>query len=285
VPRRDDGDADLAVDPQASRQGDITSLVHAQGIGNVPVVSLEIRAVSTRSAVLSLLLGSHPPTLAASDVVAAMDVLGISEATTRVALSRMVASGDLHREGSTYSLVERLRERQRRQDAAVTPETRPWDGGWELVVVTATRRPAADRALLRTSLAELRLAELREGVWMRPANLSRPLPAGLADVIRPLLTAPVDDATELVTGLWDLRAWSTLGHELLRHAERADDKAIRFATMAALVRHLLTDPVLPPELLPEDWPGQQLRSTYADYRAELSALLPAATEPDPKEKT
>ena len=27
-------------------------------------------------------------------------------------------------------------------------------------------------------MTRLRLAELREGVWMRPANLDRPLPAG-----------------------------------------------------------------------------------------------------------
>ena len=36
-----------------------------------------------------------------------------------------------------------------------------------------------------------------------------------------------------------------------------------------MVRHLLTDPVLPAELLPADWPGDQLRDAYADFAAEL----------------
>jgi phenylacetic acid degradation operon negative regulatory protein len=38
---------------------------------------------------------------------------------------------------------------------------------------------------------------------------------------------------------------------------------------AAIVRHLLTDPVLPDELLPADWPGMRLRTAYNDFAAEL----------------
>jgi phenylacetic acid degradation operon negative regulatory protein len=38
---------------------------------------------------------------------------------------------------------------------------------------------------------------------------------------------------------------------------------------AAMVRHLLTDPVLPEELLPADWPGSRLRAAYNDFATEL----------------
>ena len=47
----------------------------------------------------------------------------------------------------------------------------PWDGGWTLAVVTETRRPVSARAELRRAMGVLRLAELREGVWLRPDNL------------------------------------------------------------------------------------------------------------------
>jgi phenylacetic acid degradation operon negative regulatory protein len=40
-------------------------------------------------------------------------------------------------------------------------------------------------------------------------------------------------------------------------------------TAAAMVRHLLTDPVLPDELLPDDWPGAALRDAYNTFAAEL----------------
>jgi phenylacetic acid degradation operon negative regulatory protein len=38
-----------------------------------------------------------------------------------------------------------------------------------------------------------------------------------------------------------------------------------------MVRHLLTDPVLPDELLPDDWPGAALRAAYVNFAAELVA--------------
>ena len=38
-----------------------------------------------------------------------------------------------------------------------------------------------------------------------------------------------------------------------------------------MVRHLLTDPVLPGELLPDDWPGDALRTAYTNFAAELVA--------------
>jgi phenylacetic acid degradation operon negative regulatory protein len=34
---------------------------------------------------------------------------------------------------------------------------------------------------------------------------------------------------------------------------------------AAVLRHLLADPVLPDELLPADWPGLALRREYDPY--------------------
>ncbi len=47
----------------------------------------------------------------------------------------------------------------------------PWDGTWELAVVSLERRSAADRLALRKAATALHLAELREGVWIRPDNL------------------------------------------------------------------------------------------------------------------
>jgi phenylacetic acid degradation operon negative regulatory protein len=51
----------------------------------------------------------------------------------------------------------------------------------------------------------------------------------------------------------------------------ATEVPARFVIAAAIVRHLLTDPVLPDELLPADWPGTRLRTAYNDFAAELLA--------------
>src|SRR5207302_2134883 len=98
---------------------------------------------------------------------------GIAERTVRVALTRRVADGDVVGEQGVYRLTERLVERQARQDESGSPRTKRWRGAWEMAIVTAPPRPLADRVALRKSMVALRLSELREGVWLRPANLAR----------------------------------------------------------------------------------------------------------------
>jgi len=231
------------------------------------------RPLTARSVVLSLLLGAHPPELPVRDIVRAVELFDISEATLRVALSRMVGAGDLDRRDGTYRLTRRLLQRQARQDDATHPRTRPWRGRWEIAVVTSVGRGAADRAELRARLTGLRLAELREGTWLRPANLRRTWPAELGGLARRFTARPDDDAAELTGQLWDLPGWAATAGALLERLETTADPAEKFSTAAAAVRHLLRDPVLPPELLPADWPGAQLRDRYAAYQAELTRLL------------
>ena len=225
--------------------------------------------MTARSVVLSVLLGAHPACATTAELLRLTDGFGIRESTLRVALTRLVAAGDLIRSDDGYRLSDRLLARQRRQDEALYPRTHDWDGTWSTVVVTAVGADARSRAALRATLADSRFAELREGVWMRPANLDAEPPAvnGRARILLSRDDAPA----QLAASLWDLGGWSTAGHRLLRDMARARDVPARFAVAAASVRHLLTDPVLPPELLPTPWPGAELRQAYADFAEQLAA--------------
>ncbi len=228
--------------------------------------------LSARSVVLSLLLGSGPEGITGRRLVVAGSEMGIAEQTIRVALSRMVAVGDLTRADGAYLLSPRLRERQRRQEAAIHPKTQPWSGEWAMaIVVAATGRSAAERAALRTTLTRLRMAELREGVWLRPDNLPESGAPGALDdaVVRRLHAHPVDPVA-LAGELWNLSGWARTAGELLELADAASEPGDRLAVMAAVVRHLLADPMLPDELLPTAWPGDRLRIAYERYRHELS---------------
>ncbi len=168
---------------------------------------LALRPLSARSVVLSLLLGVHPAELSAAALVRAGDLFDVPETTLRAAVSRMVSAGDLVRDGGTYRLSERLLDRQRRQDEALRIDQVDWDGAWEQVVITSSGRSAADRAGLRSTLAALRLAELREGVWLRPANLARPLPAWPDDLITTFrVTSRVRSPSRSATGCGTSRA-------------------------------------------------------------------------------
>lgn len=224
--------------------------------------------MTARSVVLSVLLGAHPAWATAAELLSLTADFGIKENSLRVALTRMVGVGDLVRSDDGYRLSDRLLARQRRQDAALHPVIRDWDGTWLTVVVTAVGADSRARAGLRIGLQHSRFAELREGVWLRPDNLVADLPGEVDGRVR-VLHARDDRPAELAATLWDLPAWSKAGDRLLRDMDRTTGIPERFAAAAAMVRHLLTDPVLPAELLPADWPADQLRAAYADFAAQL----------------
>src|SRR5687768_12666734 len=100
-----------------------------------PAISQQLeedeRPLSARSVVASILLGTRPPELPGRLLVRAGELFGITEGTTRVALSRMVASGELEATGDgRYRLAGRLLERRARQDESRQPPARRWNGDW-----------------------------------------------------------------------------------------------------------------------------------------------------------
>ena len=63
------------------------------------------RPLTARSLVASTLLGTQPPVLPGRVLVRLAELFGIAEGTTRVALSRMVAAGELEVDDGRYRLV------------------------------------------------------------------------------------------------------------------------------------------------------------------------------------
>ena len=177
--------------------------------------------LTTRSVLASTLLGTRPPRLPVGRLVRAGALFGIAEGTVRTALSRMATAGEVEADDGWYRLSGRLVERQQRQDASRTAaRAEPWSGRWWMAVVRGARRPAGRRAELRAAMATLRFAELREGVWLRPANLdperSPVARAALADqchrfdVDSPQSESPAD----LAASLWDLAPWASRARAL-----------------------------------------------------------------------
>lgn len=237
----------------------------------VPVLT-STRPLTVRSFVLSLVLGTHPLPLTTAQIVKGGEALGFPGAGVRVALSRGLAAGDLERSDVGYVLGERLITRQRAQSEAIEQRATPWNGAWETAIVVSSGRPNAERVELRTSLTRHRLAELREGVWLRPANLIRPRDYESEPTLTCCESHHADPAA-LASALWDLDSWASQARQIIDAFERTHgEPAPRFAAAAEIVRHLTTDPLLPPQLLPDDWPGTDLRRAYGVYQDELRDL-------------
>jgi phenylacetic acid degradation operon negative regulatory protein len=245
------------------------------------------RPLTARSVVASLLLGMRPPRLSAARLVRWCSLFGIAEGTARVALSRMVDRGELVASDGVYELAGRVRARQPAQDWSLAPALDPWDGEWWIAVVGAGPRDARARGGLRDAARRVRLAELREGVWTRPANLPRAAAPAEAWAVIDRQCAwwtarPDGDARRLADDLFAPRAWAAraaiLADRLRGHCDALarggeDALASGFVAGAAALAHVRADPLLPDPLCPVPWPGDDLRTAYHAYQAAFAAAV------------
>jgi phenylacetic acid degradation operon negative regulatory protein len=194
----------------------------------------------------------------------------------------MVSNGELTAADGSYTLAGRLSERRQRVDEASRIDdaaARRWDGTWELAIVALERRSAADRLELRKAATALHLAELREGVWIRPDNLDPQRFPTFRAVLDQQCThfhgAATDIAADKVRSLFSLGAWADDAGALIdamdgslatgKRDDSTESFTYEFALSIAVVRHLQLDPLLPVELTGGHWPGRTLRSTYRRF--------------------
>lgn len=264
---------DLRNDPRDGLRNDPRD--GPQGAGTYPL--------TTRSILLSLLLGSHPPVMTVAALVEFAGLFGIADGTVRTALSRMVDRGELLVDDATYRLSGPLLARQAEQDIGRRRFDDGWDGAWYAIIVTSDRRSLADRRVFRARAVGAKLGELRPGLWMRPANID--ISADLHDALitrGPLLAG---SGADLARSLWDLAsiddasmaltaALGTAGNSLHHDGPAGIPQA--FATLALALRHLRTEPQLPAALHPTN-AGDRLRAHYDEvehaFRRTLAEFL------------
>jgi phenylacetic acid degradation operon negative regulatory protein len=241
------------------------------------------RPLSARSVLASALLGADQARLTVGQLVAMASLFGISAGAARTCLWRMVSNGELTSDDGSYALAGRLLDRRERVDEASRINDvaeRRWDGTWELAIVSLERRPAADRLELRKAATALHLAELREGVWIRPDNLDPQRLPTLRAVLDQQCThfhgAATNITADTMQSLFCLEAWADDARTLIdamtseldapgTGSDTTERFRYQFALEIAVVRHLQLDPLLPVELIPTRWPGRALREAYRRF--------------------
>lgn len=251
-------------------------------------MTIDRRRLTARGVIASVLLGTDPPLLSARRLVRAGEIFGLSGGTIRVAVSRMVANGELSRQDRGYLLVGRLVERQARQATGQNPPMIGWGGQWEIVTATGAIASSREGEALRSAASTLRLARLRDGVWTRPCNLDPCRDPDARAIVAALCTTFVGRPDQpggslaLADSLWDLHSWAGDAHELRSSINELttqldlgdlSDLGPGFIESAAVLRLLAHDPLLPPELTPPDWPAEPLRSDYATFDTAYRVAL------------
>jgi phenylacetic acid degradation operon negative regulatory protein len=240
----------------------------------------EPQPLNARSLALSALLGTHPPVLSASALVALAELFGISGGAMRTALSRLATAGDVIVDDARYSLAPRLVARQASQDVGRQSSPVDAEGRWHTAVAVADQRELSDRRQTRVVMANARFGELRPDIWLRPANLPAP---DLGDAWMITTGVPVGpDPARLVARIWDL-------DQIARTADRFDARLAAadaridpddptdipgaFTLSAAVLRFLRSEPLLPRDLTPADWPLDRLRRRYGSFEGRLQAMM------------
>lgn len=248
------------------------------------------------------------PSAALVSLLADFDV---NEAAARAALSRMVKHGLLESSrvgrNTSYRLTPRtvgvLRSGLARM-GEFGREDRPWDGIWSVILFAAPEGDRTLREAIRARLRWLGYAPLIDGAWISPRGRSETAVEelariGLLDVTALTATVPAIGAgPRRPQEAWDLESLATAYHRFIDEADELAQaiEADAFEPTEALVRRTAfahawielasSDPDLPRELLPEDWPRARARAAFVAAHAALGEraierVMSAVGESDP----
>ena len=235
-------------------------------------------------------------------IVAGLADLGYAPAATRTTLHRMVQRGQLTatREGrvTAYELAGPMLRGWHRMRSGDLPERLAWTGGFEAIVYEIGEDARRARDELRGAAFAARWAAARPGLLIgvtpRPgwldAAIDRARAAG-GTVYLGRFECPLDTAREVAASAWglgalaaELRAATGQVAAVRAEFEAADLPAgdQPLAAYRALARLYvegadtqLRDPGLPPELLPEPWPAEDMFRERQRLALELMPLVHA----------
>ncbi|MFD5266251.1 PaaX family transcriptional regulator C-terminal domain-containing protein [Streptomyces sp. NPDC058335] len=241
-------------------------------------------------------------TVRADELYTVANTLGMSDQQVRLCIKRLVAEGrfshegrgrkaELHASADTTRALAPNADFLRhafRQDAGLAP----WDGVWHLAAFAMPESARTARDSLRETLVRLGGGPLQSGLYVC-ANRWEPYVEeaarhlGVHGSLTLLTTTDlsrgdIDEPAELARRLWPLDEIADRYHRLGRLARprlaRLTDRAglspsalltIAVELAAELTRAMEPDPLLPPQLLPQPWPGTQARELIARCWAAL----------------
>lgn len=203
-----------------------------------------------------------------------LQAFDVTADNVRVVMSRLRREGffDTTRDGRTTNYVitsETLRTLDEGRNRIFTRNTEAWSGNWHMVIYQVPESERARRERLRTGLAWLGFGPLAPSTWLSAHDRRPQVRELFADSGQARFdelvsrTGGLDADRELAARCWNLsrladgylawvRAWSG------RVDAELDDGQVLVARTELVQDYRkfpFSDPDLPAELLPADWPG------------------------------
>ena len=231
-------------------------------------------------------------------LIQAMAVWGFSEAATRSAILRLKQRGAIEgqRVGrrTLYSLTDVGMHRLDIGGFRFSfSSTRAWDGQWTVVIYSVPEEQRGFRDALRDSLRWWGFGLLAPGTWVSARPLLPEMEQGwrqmgvwdYVDIFRSAYVGSDDLPAMVARAFPEIPALAAGYREYIAHSElvlhhleasRLEDRAcfaIRLENLWGFYAVASEDPVLPPDLLPEDWP--RLRAEKLSVKIQRALSEPA----------
>ncbi len=213
-----------------------------------------------------------------------MKALGFSEPAVRAAVSRSAARGWLIREpgrAAVYRLSDRVRWQVAQVRSRLYDPEAPWDGRLRVLLHHVPEDRRGDRDRFRKELILLGFGTPYPGVWIHPGprlEAARELVGfyGLERYVELFLAErrSLLPLSELLDKSYALREAEAAHRAFLNQdwpIPKDPEEAFQYLVRLVHERRktLFVDPGLPPDLLPEDWPGAPARERFLELRSAL----------------
>jgi phenylacetic acid degradation operon negative regulatory protein len=234
--------------------------------------------------------------LPSAALVSLLGDFGITPVSARAAIGRLARRGVLNvSKGGRRTFYRvtpgaaRALEQSQRRVVEFAAADRPWDGLWTTVIFSVPDDQRDLRHVIRGRLRFLGYAAVYDGVWMSPhadqqqtVELLESVGVGSATVLRSTLTHAQGGGDPLTA--WDLDAvhasysdfiaeHTPLLDRVTRGQVGSSEALVARTTVKDVWREMVsTDPELPANLLPADWPGRRARAVFADIYDKLGPL-------------
>jgi phenylacetic acid degradation operon negative regulatory protein len=276
----------------------------AAGSGGRGELTPRMRLVVFAFGAASVPFGGQPPggALPGSALIRLLCELGLSPGAARSLLLRMRRDGwlDAERQGreARYRLPAAVSAGQARIEGQLRGRRPPWDGSFSGVLYEVPEQARPFRDQLRRTAQLLGYATLRPGLliattdrWTELGALLPAQPPG-SQLLQVRIALGPGDSRAVAARLWDLenlaaeyRRVMAEARALTAAAGQLEPGAEAFRAFAAatfpVYEVTADDPDLPAELLPADWPGdelsrvlgQALRTYFPLIRDYLGAMV------------
>jgi phenylacetic acid degradation operon negative regulatory protein len=259
-----------------------------------------IRAGSLLITIFGDAVAPHGGAITLGSLIRLAQPFGITERLVRTSVARLAHDGWLvsQRDGrrSEYRLAtagrRRFAEATQRIYGSASDASPVWDGRWTLLLLPAD---SAARERIREEFEWMGFGQLNAGLMAHPTHDTaaararlraiRGMNGGLVDLaIFEAASGDVDADRQLVASGWDLDTLARRYRQFVTNfspvlaavdAGRTLDPELAFLVRTLLIHEYrkihLRDPLLPRELLPDDWAGHSANDLCRDLYARIFA--------------